>query len=83
MEPDAEGDARFDQQNKKGKLKNQRFHAKVKIPVDPALLLTLIDAAAAQSADVQLNLSNGTTGATPTPPASWTSRRLRRNSTTA
>ena len=63
-EPDAEGDARFDQQNKKGAEKTRRFQAKVKIPVDPASPLGLIDEATAQTADVQLNLSNGTTGAT-------------------
>jgi hypothetical protein len=65
LEPDAEGDARFDQQNKKGAEKTRRFQAKVKIPVDPASPLGLIDATTAQSADVQLNLSKGTIGATP------------------
>ena len=57
VEPDAEGDARFDQQKKKTLIKTQRFQAKVKIPVDPASPLGFIDATTAQSADVQLNLS--------------------------
>lgn len=56
-EPNAEGEAKHEKETKKGVVKKDEFKGKVKIPVDPASALGIVDEAAAEGADIRLILS--------------------------
>jgi Fe-S cluster assembly iron-binding protein IscA len=56
-EPGAEGEAKHEKETKKGVVKKDEFKGEVRIPVDPASVLGIVDEAAAEGADVRLILS--------------------------
>lgn len=56
-EPGAEGEAKHEKETQKGVVKKDEFKGKVKISVDPASALGIVDEAAAEGADIRLILS--------------------------
>ncbi|PTL34851.1 hypothetical protein CLG94_12720 [Candidatus Methylomirabilis limnetica] len=57
-ESDAEGKAEHKKETHKGVIKKDEFKGKVKIPVDPASALGIVDEDAAEGADIRLILSH-------------------------
>lgn len=60
-EPDADGKVRHHKEVRKGVTKKDEFKGKVKIPVDPASALGLVDETSAENADIRVILRRNNT----------------------
>ena len=58
-EPEAEGESDYRKQILRGQIKQERFEAKVKIPV-PSVGLGIADGSGAENADIRIRLSDST-----------------------